>query len=500
LKTLLCASLQNNSASVVNVEATFARGLPGFSIVGLAQASIQESKERVKAALNSLSFSFPPSKIIINLSPSDISKQGSHFDLAIALSIALQKEEANFEDYFIFGELGLDGKLKDTNSIFALLLDLAKLKNKKFIIPHESLQKASIIPDIELYGAKSLQEVIGFFRGENELTKAKQKNIESKKLHINQKNYYYIDEYEKDFIDVKGQQQAIRASLIAAVGMHNIIFEGSPGCGKSMCANRIRYIMPPMSIEEILDVAKKKILQNQKFDFKPIRPQSAPHHTATKASIFGGGSGSAKMGEVALAHLGVLFFDELPHFPSSILESLREPLQDYSLHISRVNDKIRYETKFLFVGAMNPCPCGNLLSKTKECRCTEYEIKRYKNRLSEPFLDRIDLFVQMSESSFEDEPTISSKELRELVINAFKLQKSRGQIEFNAKMSESECREFCKLDEKGQELLQKAVKNFSLTQRSIDKVIKVARSVADINSHESIESGDLLEALSFRKR
>ena len=500
MKKILCATLENIDAKVVEVEGSLNRGLPSFSIVGLAQTSIQESKERVKSALDAIKFKFPPKKIVINLSPSDIKKEGSHFDLPIALLIALNSQEIDL-GYFMFGELGLDGKLKDTNSIFPIILSLAKEKKlKKVIIPNQSVEKVSKIPSLEIIGINTLQEAIDLFKGSSCLSFDKSKSLSSDFLKIDEKRYYYSEKFEYDFIDVKAQEMAKRASLIAAAGMHNILFEGSPGSGKSMSIKRLRYILPPMSIEEILEVARLKSIDGQELDFKPIREFRSPHHTSSRASIFGGGSKLARVGEVALANSGILFFDEFPHFPKMVLESLREPLEDYKVLISRVNTKTLYETKFLFAAAMNPCPCGNLYSQINECKCNEIEIKRYKSRLSAPLLDRIEIFVKMDEINSDDLPTISSLEMFEKVKKAFIMQKLRGQSELNSKLSELEIKKFCSIDNECENLLLTVTQKFGLSHRGINNILKVARTIADLQESQNITKEHILESLSFRRR
>ncbi len=502
MKWLKCATLDGFNAKVVDVEVAFVRALPSFAIVGLAQTSIQESKERIKSALSAIEFKFPPQKVTVNLSPSDLRKEGSHFDLPIALLIALQKSEFEFEDFMAFGELGLDGKLKDTSTLFAIILSLAKDNLiKKVIIPKQSLEKVSKIPNLEIYPCEDLEEALAIFKS----PKTVQKVISGESLNfpyieIDQKKYYFTNEFPLDFKEIKGQESAKRASLIASAGMHNILFEGSPGCGKSMSAKRIPFIMPPVSLDEILEKAKLDAIEGKEPDFKPIREMRSPHHTSTRASIFGGGSKNAKTGEVSLAHNGILFFDEVPHFPKTILESLREPLEDYQVLISRVNTKIRYETKFLFISAMNPCPCGNLLSMQKECKCSELEINRYKKHLSTPLLDRIDLYLQMGEVQPSDKPSISSSEMFDAVKNAFISQHQRGQGEFNGKLDDKEIQKHCALDASNQEILNNAITRFELSQRAINKTLKVARTIADLERHENIQKRDLLEALQYRFR
>ena len=430
----------------------------------------------------------------VNLSPSDIKKEGSHFDLPIALLIALQKEKVSFDGFMAFGELGLDGTLKDTKSLFAIILSLAQEgKISKVIIPKESLSKIQKIPNLKIYPVQNLEEAIALF-----VTPEGSIMIESES--IEDKAYGGDNSFVLDFKDIKGQEIAKRASLIAAAGMHNILYEGSPGCGKSMSAKRLRYILAPMNHEEILYKAKLDALEGKEPDFSNIRPFRSPHHSATRASIFGGGSKSAKIGEVALAHNGVLYFDEFPHFTKTVLESLREPLEDYRVLISRVNTKIEYQTKFLFVASMNPCPCGNLLSQKKVCRCSDLEIKRYKNRLSSPLLDRIDIYVQMDEITAKDKSTITSAQMHAQVNAAYALQQKRGQSEPNGKMDDAQIEQYCKLDDDSQTILESAIVRFDLSQRAIKKSLKVARTIADLDASEEILKAHLLEALSYRSK
>ena len=501
MKTIKCATLENVDAKFVDVEVSFVRALPSFSIVGLAQTSIQESRERIKSALSAIEFKFPPQKLVINLSPSDIKKSGTQFDFPMALGIALYKEDILLEEFVIFGELGLDGTLKDTNNIFPIVLSLAQkqlLEDKIIIIPTDSFSKISKIPNLKIIHFSNLKDAIESLKSkEYEVIKSGYE-IEYNFLQIEGKKYYFIESFEEDFWEIKGQERAKRASLIASAGFHNILFEGSPGCGKSMCAKRMKYILPPMSLEEILQKAKIDALNAKEPDFKPQRSFRSPHASSSKASILGGANRS--MGEVALAHNGIFFADEATYFPKNILESLREPLQDYQILISRAHDKIRYDTKFIFVAAINPCPCGNLFSKTKECHCSELEIKRYKSKLSAPILDRIELYVQMEEIEIDDQPTITSKEMFELVKRAFIMQKKRKQSEFNGKLSDREISKYCILDKENQNILNNAIIRFELSQRAINNILKVARTIADLDESEQIEKKHLLEALSYRMK
>ena len=506
MKIINSASLDGIDALSISVESSFTKGLPSFTIVGLISTSIQESKDRVKSALLMNGYKFPPLKITINLSPSDIKKKGTHFDLAIALQIALYDVTKDvFKDFYVFGELSLNGEIKDTSTIFPIVLSLAKNKKiKKILVCKDSAKKISNIPDLEIYVVKNIDEALIFFSKDDkehrEKYRYKSSKLDYETIKINDEKFYYEKKYTEDFIDVIGQENAKFAALICAAGNHNLIFEGSPGCGKSMISKRIKYILPPMSLEEILEKAKLLALDYKEIDFVPIRAFRNPHHSSTKSSIFGGGSANAKIGEIALSNNGILFFDELPHFSKSILEAMREPLEDNKILISRVNSKTEYETKFIFIASMNPCPCGNLLSSIKNCRCNEAEIQRYKNRLSDPFLDRIDLYVVMNDTSNDSKNIVSSEELHMNVINAFKRQKQRGQGELNGKLKDEDIKKYCLLDDESKPLLEKAIISYELTFRSINKVLKVARTIADLNDNENITKNDLLKSLSFRRR
>jgi magnesium chelatase family protein len=498
---ILSATLDGLDAKVVSVEGSLTKGLPNFSVVGLASSDIQEAKERAKNALLASGFELPPLKITINLSPSDIKKSGTHFDLAISLLVALGEEEITHKELFVFGELGLDGKVKSSSLIYPLILSLKEQGFiKSAIVPKDTLKALKYIDGVKFYGVDSLKEAVEILKSET-LPKIEENNstYNQKKITLD-KDYYYTTNYKEDFKDILGQELAIRAALISAAGMHNMLLNGNPGSGKSMIAKRIRYIMPPLSKDEILTIARAEFLDGKEPNFKPIRPFRSPHHTATSAAIFGGGSFSAKIGEVALANRGVLFFDELPHFNSKVLEALREPMQDRVVNIARVNSKVSYSANFLFIGAMNPCPCGNLLSKTKECRCSDLEIKRYKNKLSDPFLDRIELYVIMQEVDFNKKSSTSSKELHKKVIEAFIAQKQRGQERLNGELLESEIDKFCILNQESQEILNRAIQTFGLSYRAIANIKKVSRTIADLNGNKEITKKDILEALSYRKR
>jgi magnesium chelatase family protein len=501
INTLSCATLEGAVARPIRVEASFTRGLPGFSIVGLAGSDIQEAKERVKAALITNEFVFPPLKVTVSLVPSSLKKSGSHLDLPIALLIALHRESLHKKEFYVFGELGLDGTVRSSSHLFPLLLSLREQGLiRRAMVPAEAMEHLAHIPGIDFLPVATLEEALSVLRSPDASAERFAADYDGEQLEAGGERFYYRREYPEDFREVKGQEVAKRAALIAAAGMHNFLMEGSPGCGKSMIVKRLAHILPPMKEREILAVAKHRFLDGETPDFAPRRPFRSPHHTATPASIFGGGSQSAKIGEVALAHEGILFFDELPHFSKQVLEALREPMQDRKVHIARVHSKVSYEADFMFVAAMNPCPCGNLLAESRVCRCSEAEIKRYRNRLSDPFLDRIDLFVTMQEVSGEDRGSVDSVTMHRQVIGAFVRQKERGQERLNGKLTEAETDRFCTLDAEAQGILARAVERFALSHRSIVSIKKVARTIADLEAAETIGKKHLLEALSYRRR
>ncbi|RDU52017.1 Fis family transcriptional regulator [Helicobacter sp. MIT 00-7814] len=528
---IYCAGLVGTDTRIIEIESAFTRGLPNFHITGLATSSIQESKQRVQSALANSNFTLPPLKITINLSPSDIPKSGSYFDLPIALVLqanaqpALPQEAQDSKKWFAFGELGLDGSIKYTQSMYPLLFDLALLApSSHVIVPESAKDMLEVIPHLHFHFAPTLACALDILT--TPLPSASQdsfldsqtfkENQNAKEKHCMQKLgfsclevegelYYYLHDFELDFSEVRNQEVAKRAALIAAAGFHNIIFEGSPGCGKSMIAKRMRAILPPMSLKEMMQTLKLQCLDSHNPTYSPLRPFRNPHQSASKASILGSATQyEPKPGEIALAHNGILFFDELPHFKRDILESLREPLENNKMTISRVHSKLEYDTSFQFIGAQNPCPCGNLLSPTKECRCQDKEIATYKNRLSEPFLDRIDLFVQMNEKEREEGDKavsgLDSQSMQKSVFEAFIFaRQTRGQKVFNAKLSEKEIEEFCTLSAEAQTLLSQASERFNLSMRSLNKIKKIARTIADLAQSPQIHKEHILEALSFRR-
>ena len=342
MKKLRSAIIFGVEALEIEVEISFTKGLPGFSIVGLGSASVQEARDRIKAALASDNFAFPPKKVVVNLSPSDVPKSGTMLELPMALGIALYDKEVDFGDYLFFGELGLDGSIRESDTLFPTLLSLAKRGVAKNVIaPKCAAEKLSTIPNLNIYGFENLRSCIEFFESSDSDKSPHQTSFfSSKKLLVEGAEYFFEDSFEEDFKEVRGQELAKRGALIAAAGFHNILMEGNPGSGKSMIARRLKYILPPLSRQEVLDIASLHSLEGKEPSFRAYRPHRSPHSSATRSSVLGGGTKEAKPGEVALANRGILFFDEFPNFPKAIIEALREPMEENRIFISRVNTKV----------------------------------------------------------------------------------------------------------------------------------------------------------------
>lgn len=499
---LYCAAQEGLEAKEVEVEVSFTKTLPSFQITGLAGNAIQESRQRVQSSLLANDFKFPPLKISVNLSPSDLPKQGSFYDLPIALLIALygycdfsELSNQTTQKYFAFGELGLDGRVKDTPSIYPLLFSLlshSQNADSIFILPKSAQKFYSKLPNLKAYYVETLKEAIETLKNPPPI-EILESNLPFMHKNIAGEKYYFETNFALDFKDIKGQERAKRAALIAACGFHNILFEGSAGSGKSMISSRIPYILPPLNLSEILQLASSTL------KISTLRPFRNPHNSATKAAILGSAVGqNIKYGEISLANLGILFFDELPHFPKTILESMREPLENHNFTISRLQTKVTCPADFMFIGAMNPCPCGNLLSTSKECRCNQKEINAYKNKISEPFWDRLDLFVQMQEGS-QSTHKITSEEMQQSILKAFEFQKNRSQKVFNSRLQGEDLERFCTLQKEEKQILDTAITRFGISARGVDKILRVARSIADLELSEQIQKKHLMEALSYRK-
>lgn len=493
------STLYGLDAVEVTVESDVAFGLPSLNIVGLPDAAIRESKERVRTAIANSGFSFPDKRVTVNLSPADVRKVGTHFDLPIAVCILESSSgKKNGAGSFAFlGELALDGRLNPVKGIMPMLTGLRDCGTDKIIIPAGNSTEASFIKGIEIFPAETLQEVIAFIRNE--------KTLEKVRFDLSLLNEGI--ENSLDFIDVVGQENAKRALQTAAAGMHNLLMVGAPGAGKTMLARRLPSIMPPMTYEERLEVTKIHSIYGNIQKEHPLaseRPFRAPDHTVSSAALIGGGR-PIRAGEATLAHLGILFLDELPEFSRAAIESLRKPIEDEKCTVSRVSGKIIFPSKFLTVCAMNPCPCGFYGDERNECTCAPGDVARYRSKLSGPFLDRIDMTVNLHVPDIEKikngSTGRSSDELRADVERACYMQKQRFKnenIRFNSQMKTDYIKKYCVLDDAAEKLLNEAYNRLKLSIRSYDRIIRVSRTLADLEESKNIEVHHLAEAVSYK--
>ncbi len=471
--------------------------MPKWEIIGLPDNSIRESKERVKAAIKNSGYELRSKKILINLAPAEIKKEGSAFDLAIAIGILnnigyIQNEK--IEEYAILGELSLNGKINEISGILPMCIELKRLGINKVILPKGNIKEASILKDLEIYGIENLKEAVEFLNGELKI----EKNVV-----IEEKNQ---DTNTIDFNEVKGQENVKRALEIAAAGGHNCLMIGSPGSGKTMLAQRISTILPDMNFEESLEVTKIHSIAGMTKNNQIItkRPFRSPHHTASKISLVGGGKES-KPGEISLAHRGILFLDELPEFNKNTLEVLRVPLEDRKVLISRANKNHEYPANFMLIASMNPCPCGYYGSNEKECTCSSNEINKYLRKISGPLLDRIDLQVEVSSIDYtkiaNKSKEESSREIKFRVNKARKIQEKRYKeynIYSNSELTPNLIEKYCHLDEASKSMLEKAFEKLNLSSRAYSRILKVARTIADLNGKENITINEIAEAIQYR--
>mgnify|MGYP001155478785 CR=1 FL=1 len=484
----------------VNVEVDVSGGLPSFNIVGLPDTNIKESRDRVISAIKNSGFNLPAKKIVINLAPAEIRKTGTHYDLPIALSIliALSSKkifEINLSDFAFIGELALDGSLRPVVGILPMLISAREKGICRSVIIPNGNEKEAYLSGLDFYVASSLKSVFEFINGKLELTHKSFFNFDKLKKRSN---------YGIDLSDVKGQRYAKRAIEIAASGFHNIIMVGPPGSGKSMLAKRIITIMPPMSEAEILETTKIYSVSGlNKGGLITTRPFREPHHTISDTALIGGGS-SPKPGEISLAHNGVLFLDEFPEFSRTSLEAMREPLETKRITISRVKDSVSYPANFLLVASANPCPCGYFGHPIKQCNCTPIQIKKYRSKLSGPIIDRIDMHIEMVPVRFDewvnkDTKEETSADVYERVKRAIEMQKKRfNTLRFNSSMTSKEIRKYCKIDESAISLLENVMDKMGYSARSIDKIIKVARTISDLEGSNDIKKEHVIEAIHYR--
>ena len=501
LSKVLSFGLNGIEGYPVVVEADITGGLPHFEVVGLADAAVKEAKERVRAGIKNSGFEYPINRITINLAPADVKKEGPLYDLAMAVAIlsATSKVSVNLvKDIVFLGELSLDGSLRKVRGVLPILISARKQGFKKFFIPSENIKEASYISGIKVYAVKDLNEVVlGLNVGSN------LKPIEV----VDYADWSIEDEKGLDFKDVKGQLAAKRALEIAAAGGHNVLMIGPPGSGKTMLAKCFPSILPNLNFEEALEVTKVHSIAGELDLSKGIiykRPVRAPHHTASIISLTGGGT-SAKPGEISLAHNGVLYLDEMPEYSRHTLESLRQALEDGIITVARIKQTVCYPASFTMIGSMNPCPCGNYGSQTRECTCTPTQIHKYLSKLSGPIMDRIDLHVEVDAISYDELKTKnegeSSSSIKERVSKAKKVQSERfknSKNHNNAKMSHADTKKYCALDTAGEEMIKMAFDALKLSARAHDRILKVARTIADIEGSENIEALHIAEAIQYR--
>lgn len=498
---VLTFHLNGIDALVVDVEVDIREiGLPSFTIVGLAEGAVKESKERVKSALKNLNFNFFAKPITINLAPADVKKEGSHFDLPLAIGLiaAAGIITKDLSDTAFLGELSLDGELRGVNGVLPMAITAMKSGIKNLFLPLDNAEEASIVKGVDVYGFKNLSEVISFLLGNMKVEKYNYKNEETEDL---------LPVYDVDFSDIKGQFNAKRGAEIASAGMHNLLMIGSPGSGKTMIARRIPTILPKMSLEESIETTKiHSVAGILKDKGRLVRERyfSSIHHTTSDIALIGG-TRDARPGAISIATNGVLFLDEFLEFKRSVLEVLRQPMEDGVITVSRANKTVTYPAKFMLVAACNPCPCGFYGDPVKQCVCSEIQIKRYRSRLSGPLMDRIDIHVTVTSLNFNELSEIpkgeTSEMIRNRVENAHKIQSERfakDNIHFNSQMQEKHIKKYCVLDKESISLLEKVNKKYNFSARSYSKILKVARTIADLDLSENIQAKHVLEAIKFR--
>ena len=493
-------AIQGIDGYLIDIETKIMEGQPMITIIGLGDLAVKEAAERIQSSIDESGYVFPKKRVIISLAPSDKRKSGSHFDLAMAIGVLQQNADIAVKDlseYGFIGELSLDGRLRACRGILPMIITAQKSGIKKIIVPSENMNEASLVHGIEIIGLNNLDEVIRYLEG---------KNIMGDAIHPDAREEMKNIELNLDFADVKGQNELIDAVILAAAGGHNMLMIGEPGCGKTMIAQRIPTILPQMTDEECLEVTKiysiSGILPNGHALMRN-RPFRAPHHNASLNALIGGGM-NAMPGEVSLAHNGVLFLDELAEFSRHTLDALRQPIEDKKVSISRVNGTHTFPSNFMFVAAMNPCPCGYYPSS--RCRCTDYEIIKYRGKISGPIMDRIDIQKEVHPVDYfglnEEPPAMSSVEIRMRVEKARKIQqiryKNEDGINCNAQMSTSHIQKYCVLDDASLKLLKEASEEYGYSARVIHKLLRLARTSADLDGEENIRLSDVQKVLSCR--
>lgn len=502
LVKLFGAAVQGIDATIITIEVNSSRGIK-FFLVGLPDSAVKESHERIVSALQVNGYKFPTCQIVINMAPADIRKEGSSYDLPLAIGILAATGTINSDKlgkYLLIGELSLDGSLQPVKGALPIAIAARAQGFEGFILPKQNAREAAVVNNLQVYGVDNITEVIDFFNGKKELIPTI----------VNTREEFYQNQiyFPFDFSDVKGQENVKRALEVAAAGGHNLIMIGAPGSGKSMMAKRLPSILPPLSLGESLETTKIHSVAgklNKDSSLIATRPFRSPHHTISQVAMVGGGA-SPQPGEISLAHNGVLFLDELPEFNRSVLEVLRQPLEDRQITISRAKYTLNYPASFMLVASMNPCPCGYYNHPTRNCVCNPGQVQKYLNKISGPLLDRIDIQIEIVPVPFEkiseQQPGESSASIRERVIRARQIQTERfanyPRIHCNAQMTSKLLHQYAQPDSQGLQLLKNAMTRLNLSARAYDRILKVARTIADLEGSESIRSQHLAEAIGYR--